>query len=164
MAKRVYLDSSVILAFLKGEAGRGDHVKAALFTASTPGSDLQFVTSVLSLIEITYIENLPGSLEDGFLRIDDFWGTAPILLVEVNAVTAVRGRSMMRDRIRSNQQSNVPSVRKRAADLVHLSTAIWLGVDEFWSYDLSDFSKYPQDDVTVCEPYGEQLLMPGVDL
>ena len=164
MAKRVYLDSSVILAFLKGEAGRGEHVKAALFTASTPGSDLQFVTSVHSLIEITYIENLPGSLEDGFSRIDDFWGTAPIQLIEVNEVAVIRGRAMMRERLRSGQQPELPSARKRAADPVHLSTAIWLKVDEFWTYDGLDFSKYPQQDVTVREPYGEQMLMPGVDL
>lgn len=118
----------------------------------------------LSLTEITYIENLPGSLEDGFAMIDDFWRTAPILLVDVNAIAATHGRMMMRDRLRSSKPSDMPSVRKRAADLVHLSTAIWLEVDEFWTYDVTDFSKYPQQDVTVREPYGEQMLMPGVEM
>lgn len=164
MARRIYLDSCVVLAFLKGEAGRGEQVKAALFNASVSGSEIQFVTSVLSLIEITYIENLPGSLEDGFTTIDDFWRTAPVLLVDVNAVAAILGRTMMRERLRSSQDSGMPSVRKRSADLVHLSTAIWLNVDEFWTYDITDFSKYPQREVTVCEPYGEQLLIPGVEL
>jgi len=162
MAKRIYLDSSVILAFLKGEPGRGDQVKAALFNASGTERSFQFFTSVLSLTEITYIENLPGALEDGFARIDEFWRTAPILLVEVNMVAAVQGRMMMRDRLRTHKQSDVPSVRKRATDLVHLSTAIWLNVDEFWTYDVVDFSKYPQQRVVVREPYGEQMLMPGV--
>jgi len=91
-------------------------------------------------------------------------GTAPILLIEVNEVAVIRGRAMMRERLRSGQQPELPSARKRAADLVHLSTAIWLKVDEFWTYDSLDFSKYPQQDVTVREPYGEQMLMPGVDL
>lgn len=163
MVKRIYLDSSVILAFLKGETGRGDQVKAALFNASGTESSFQFFTSVLSLTEITYIENLPSALEDGFARIDEFWRTAPIALVEVNTVAAVQGRTMMRDRLRTSNQSDMPSVRKQATDLVHLSTAIWLNVDEFWTYDVVDFSKYPQQRVVVREPYGEQMLMPGVD-
>lgn len=164
MAERIYLDSCVILAFLKGEPGRGENIQSALFSASVSGSTIQFVTSVLSLTEITYIESLPGSLEDGFAKIDDFWRTAPILLVDVNTVAASHGRTMMRDRLRSSNRPNLPSVRKRAADLIHLSTAIWLNADEFWTYDVTDFLNYPQQEVTVCESYGDQMLIPGMEL
>lgn len=163
MAKRIVLDSSVIVAFLRGEAERGATVRSALYQATLPQSGIRFFASTVAVAEVAYVEGLAtDTLAEGFQRIDAFWSGSPVQLVEVHSRVAFGGRDLMRTRLVHHDQAQLPAVRKRAADVLHLATAIWLEADEFWTYDVADFARYPQSGVRVCEPYVDQMLLEGI--
>ena len=164
MVSRVYLDSGVILSFLKQEPERVDIVQAALLRSVDPRNGLRFFTSSMSLVEVAYIESTYAPDIDDISLIDTFWASHPIQIVEVNVLTALRGRDLLRNRAMNSNQSQPPLVRKRAADILHLATAEWLSVDEFWTYDLKDFLRYGVETLRICEPYTDQLMLPDFDV
>ncbi len=109
MVRTIYLDAGVILAYLKQEPNRVDVVEAALISAMSDTPKLKFFTCSLSLTEVAYVEGLEQPLEQGFKVIDDFWATAPVEIVEVNQVNALRGRQLLRDRALSNPNPEIAS-------------------------------------------------------
>jgi predicted nucleic acid-binding protein len=159
---RIVLDSSVILSFLRRDPGRGEVVRSALYLASQTPIQTRFLASTVAVAEVAYVEGLATSLSDGFEVIDGFWAASPIQLVEAHAAIAFHARDLMRKRLLQHHQPQFPNVRKRAADVLHLSTAIWLEADEFWTYDVSDFARYPQSIVNVCEPHVSQMMLEGL--
>jgi predicted nucleic acid-binding protein len=160
MPRRVYLDSSVVLSCLKGENERVDVIEAVITEAARSPSNLQLFTSAISLAEVAYVEQLDLKVEEGFLVIDEFWSSVPIVIVEVNQVNALEGRRLLRARTMTHTGSQLPQPRKCAADALHLGTAVWINADEFWTYDVKDFGKYPATSLTVCAPYSEQTPLP----
>lgn len=160
MAKRVYLDSGVILAYLRQEAGRADVIEAALFQSMSSAPDYEFFTSSLSLTEVAYVEGLDGGIDPDFSVIDDFWGSVPITMLEVNEVNAIQGRAPLRERAIANVNPQQAKPKKRAADAIHLATALWLELDEFWTYDTRDLLKYPEHAIIICEPHTRQMMLP----
>lgn len=164
MPRTVYLDSSVVLAYLKGEKERVDIVDAVITEAAKRPGDLHLVTSALSLVEVAYVEQLDSRMEQGFREIDEFWASAPIQIIEVNQVNALEGRRLLRERAAAHTSSQLPQPKKRAADALHLGTAIWMRSDEFWTYDVKDFGRYPVASLTVCAPYSEQTPLPFSDI
>lgn len=153
MANRVYLDSNVVLAYLKQDSGRADIIEAAMTIASADKPEFIFYTSALSLAEVAYIEGLGDDLAESFDAIDLFWASAPILIVEVNEINARRAREILRHRANSNPHPQVPQAKRRSADALHLATAVSLKLDEFWTYDLEDFRKYSVEPLRICNPY-----------
>ncbi len=162
MVDRIVLDSSVILSYLRRDPGRGEVVRSALYQATQTPMQTRFLASTVAVTEVAYVEGLAIPLSDGFEVIDRFWATSPIHLVEAHAAIAFRARDLMRQRLLEHDQPQFPNVRKRAADLLHLSTAIWLAADEFWTYDVADFQRYPQTLVSVCEPHVDQMMLEGL--
>src|SRR5215208_3921656 len=118
MAKRIYLDSGIILAYLRQEAGRVDVVEAALVQAIMERPVYEFFTSSLSLTEVAYVEGLAESLEAGFQLIDEFWRSVPITILEVNEVNALQGRTLLRERAIANPNPQHALPMKRAADAI----------------------------------------------
>lgn len=159
MPKVVALDSSVILAFLRREANRSSIIEAALLAAAEKPDEFQFYASVLTVSEIAYFEDQPELSEADIQLIDEFWDNAPIMLVESNLLIARRARDLFRGRARSAINPQLPKLRKRTLDVLHLATALWLKTDEFWTYDVQDFQKYDSVGVTVCQPYIDQLSL-----
>jgi predicted nucleic acid-binding protein len=160
MPRTIYLDSSVVLAYLKNEKGRVDVIDAVITEATRKTSDFQLITSAISLVEVAYVEQQDSTVEEGFREIDEFWESVPIKIVEVNQINALEGRRLLRARAMANPNPQSPQPKKRAADALHLGTAIWLESDEFWTYDVDDFGKYQVDFLTVCIPFSDQTPLP----
>lgn len=164
MPSTIYLDSSVVPAYLKGEKDRVDVIDTVITKATTNPGDLQLITSAISLAEVAYVEQLDLTMEQGFREVDQFWASAPIMIVEVNQVNALEGRRLLRERAIANPNPQIPQPKRRAADALHLGTAVWMESDEFWTYDTKDFGKYPLTSLTVCAPYSEQTPLPFADI
>lgn len=160
MAKRIYLDSGVILAYLRQEADRADIIEAVLLQAVSSTPEYVFFTSSLSLTEVAYVEGLHEDLPTTFAVIDEFWASVPITMLEVNEVNAIQGRSLLRDRAIANPNPQFARPRTRAADAIHLATALWLELDEFWTYDTRDLLQYPGHAIVICEPHTRQMMLP----
>jgi predicted nucleic acid-binding protein len=160
MPKRIYLESSVHIAYLKEEAERADTIEAVLRKSQEKAVDIEFVTSTISLVEVDYITGLADTLEEDIARIDLYWTHVPIKFIEVNKVNAEQARSLIRYRARNNPHPQIAGARKRASDALHLATAIALPCDDFWTYDTKDFVKYGTNQITISEPYAEQLGLP----
>jgi predicted nucleic acid-binding protein len=160
MSKRVYLDSCVLISFLQNESGRADTVEAALRSAKNKGSDIEFVTSALAITEVAYLTDAAGLLEGDIQAIDDFWDTSGVQFVEINRINAAQARDLLRSRARQIPNIPLSGGRRRAADALHLASAIALPCTEFWTYDTSDFLRYGVSAVRICEPYTEQLGLP----
>lgn len=164
MPKTIYLDSSVVLAYLKGEKGRVDIIEAVITEATRKIGSIRLITSAIALAEVAYVEQLDTTMEDSFREVDRFWASVPITIVEVNQVNALEGRRLLRERAIANPNPQVPQPKRRAADALHLGTAVWMKSDEFWTYDTEDFGKYPVSSLTVCAPYSEQTPLPLSDI
>lgn len=160
MAKTVYLDSCVILDYIRGTQNRTEQLEVAMLQTQEGTGDIAFYSSPLSITEVAYIEteDAPGEVKTQL--IDDFWDTAPIEMVEVHRLNSTIARDLLRQRASEHAFLQIPMARKRAADALHLATAIWLQADEFWTWDVKDFQRYPQTTVVVCEPYLLQTIIP----
>lgn len=153
MPKHIYLESSVHIAYLKEEAERADTIEAALRSAQGQDAHVEFFTSTISLVEVAYSTTLADTLEEDIARIDTFWAYAPIAFIEVNKINAEQARSLIRHRARNNPHPQIAGARRRAADALHLATALAMPCDEFWTYDSGDFVKYGTHQIKITEPY-----------
>lgn len=160
MPRFIYLDSGVILAYIKQEVDRASIIETELLKATEGRSPYTFVTSCLSLTEVAYIESMIETLQPEHDLIDDFWNSAPVQLVEVNEVNARLARELLRSRAKAQTNPQIALAKKRAADALHLATAMQLNALEFWTYDVSDLLKYSVEGITICPPHTDQLALP----
>ena len=143
MSRRVYAETSVILSYMLKTAGRLEMVEAALREATE--KRIELFTSVASIAEISYLTQGKSTREpipDDLDVIDSFWASGPLIIVEINISAAQLARDTFRHRAITKANSALPEARGHVIDALHLGTALWLDVDEFWTYDEKCFGKY----------------------
>ncbi len=119
-----------MLAYVNGEAGRTDNIKA--FLADVDKGAQEIVTSMLSVVEVAFAaeEKAGGKLDPGLQgRIEALWlPNSPIKRVEFHFVIAENARSLIRTAMRDGW-------KLRPADAIHLATAQRMGVKECHTYE-----------------------------
>lgn len=140
--KYIYCDSCVFIAYFNAEAGRVD-VLDQLFDDIQKDKDRKILTSAFSIAEVGYAENeivtvgnrrevrLQQGAED---RLDQFWSDSSLIeLIDVQAILTRNARNLMR-------QAAILKLGLKPPDALHLVSAQFAGVTEFFTYD--DLSKY----------------------
>lgn len=143
MSRRVYAETSVILSYMLKTPERLRTVEAALQEATE--KRIELFTSVASIAEISYLtqnESTREPLSDDLHIIDGFWASGPMIIAEINISAARLARDVFRHRAIGKANPALPSARVHVIDALHLGTALWLDVDEFWTYDEKCFGKY----------------------
>lgn len=160
MSDLVYAETSVFLSYMLEIPERIGTIEAILREASK--GELEFHTSVASIVEIAFLTSQAGSVVGGYLAIiEQFWASSPITIVENNISTARLARDILRDRALANKGGTTPKAKTRVLDSLHLATAVWIGADEFWTYD-NDFSQYQEavgDRIKICAPHTSNPML-----
>jgi predicted nucleic acid-binding protein len=125
---KLYWDSCVLLAYLKGEAERLSKIEPILDDAHD--GKIEIVTSTISITEVAYVKDaaLPASDAELDKKIEEFWHSVPVRLVEFFDLIAQDAAQLVRN-------ANRRSFRLRPMDAIHLATAQRMGVDEFNTYE-----------------------------
>lgn len=123
-----YWDSSVFLAWIKGEQGRADTCEAIIGDARE--GRCVICTSTLTLVEVTKARRGPLQVDRGIEdQIVTFFRNEYIELVPLDYVIATRSRRLIWD---------FPFLGPR--DAAHLATGLHLACDPIESYD-DDFRR-----------------------
>lgn len=123
-----YLDSCVLLAWIKEEEGRVRDVQALLHDAAR--GDVGLVASVLSITEVAKGATDAGEYGmESRSRIDKLWlPGSPISVIEFHRLTAEAARDLLR-------VSHDTSTALKPLDAIHLATAVRHGVEALYTYD-----------------------------
>lgn len=126
----VYWDSCVFLSYLEKTPSRIGTLDAVVEEARQ--KHILIVTSTLSIAEVAYAaqERTAGSPNPAILDlIDGLWNDPTVVLVlEFNRVIAEQARDIVRRGLFERRSL-------KAADAVHLATAVNRGVSDFHTYD-----------------------------
>ena len=158
MPRRIYVETCVILALLRREAGRIETVEPIFDAAGDEKPQLELWTSTVSIVEVARVaDDFPVSLAD-LERIKVFWSSKIVGMIDVDPTVAELARDLLHDR-QASANTNVEKFnrRKRICDSLHLASAISAGCEEFWTYEESDFAKYGTARIVICSPYSYQL-------
>ena len=128
--RRSYLDSSVIIAFLKGESGRCPIVTDILKTAED--DKLQLYTSAFTIAEVCRLPSNTGTFgEKESEKALAFFDYDIVTLIDIDRRT---GEQAHRFCVKYNL---------RAGDAIHLASALKAGCDTLWAWD-DKFTKKSQ--------------------
>ncbi len=154
-----YWDSCVFLAFLNGESDR-DNVVWSSYVEITERNQ-KIYTSTIAIVEASHSKD---EREDKRLdqevvqKLEMFWNSKSIVLVELNPIIARNARNIIRDNISQG-------IKLTPKDAVHISTAKFVNtylnnvILEFHTYDnkLEKFTDLLS--IPVKKPYCNQLLL-----
>ncbi|HUW65686.1 MAG TPA: type II toxin-antitoxin system VapC family toxin [Spirochaetia bacterium] len=116
----VYIETSMVIAFLKGEEGRVEESKAALFEAEK--GHIRAITSALTIAEVVKVEG-GVVIEESERLIDDFFVQPWLRVVMVDRRVATKARHIGR-------QFNL-----KPADAIHVATAVLYQAQYIYTYD-----------------------------
>jgi len=147
LAGPAYWDSNLFLAYLESTTGQIEAIDALLAKFSR-GPDPGIVTSVLSIVEVAFIEDekqrrrlVPG--------LDDFlgtiWADPAIRVVDLTTTIAAEARRMLRD-------SLLVGPRLKPPDAIHLATARSANVGYFFTRDAALIRHTGRYDFAIVEP------------
>jgi predicted nucleic acid-binding protein len=151
MIRRFYWENSAFVAWLNREAGRFEVCDAILRSAEK--GELRIVTSAITLVELFgySLADFHGKSIDGETvrqiedKIKDLFKTEFIEIVSVDRFIAQKAHDIRRD---------TPQLRKKSIDAIHLSSAIFTGVDEMHSYDADDLLRLsPFSGLKIVQPH-----------
>ncbi len=150
-------DACIFLAYFNNEPERADTVAALLEEIRESRGQRKIAASVLSQIEVAYSaqemsENaLDGPIDD---RIQSFWRSDLIELVDVNPWIADKARTVIR-------KARLLGFQVRSIDATQIATALWLSAVELFSYDPHLKRLDSQFGVRIRDPYVTQLRLPS---
>src|SRR5438874_2710843 len=120
-AEAVYLDASVLLAYVSGEEGRAEVVGQVL-TAAAEGK-LQLRTSTISIAEVAvgvWDVAAAAPTREAEAAIDLLWHPESVIgLIDASSAVMRRARDMIR-------KAKVLGYGLRSADAIHLASAVTL--------------------------------------
>jgi predicted nucleic acid-binding protein len=116
----VYIETSMIIAFLKGEEGRVEESKAALFEAEK--GHIRTMTSAFTIAEVVKVEG--GTIvEKSEKMIEDFFKQPWLRIVMVDRRVATKARRIARE------------LSLKPADAIHVATALLYQAQYIYTYD-----------------------------
>jgi predicted nucleic acid-binding protein len=139
----VYLETTVFLAHLKGEAGRIEDCKAVMTQAEA--GDITAITSTVTLTEVIKIPggHLPESVE---VTIDAMFQSKWLHLVQLDRLVATQARQIARKH------------RLTPLDAIHVASAIARGADKLLTYDQKILDIGSVGHMVICQPAGQRVL------
>ena len=147
-----YWDSCVFLSYLEDDPDRVAHIES--FFNKAVESDIQIVTSTLSVTEVAYTsyEKAAGLfLPEEEQRVEALWHS-PVVLIEYHLTIATKAREL----IRTSFEARGP--RLKPLDAIHAATALQHNVRFFHTYDKKLIRALePLVPFVVCEPLADQL-------
>ena len=154
----VYCDANVFLAYFNAEAGRVNTLEQ-LFEEVQKDSQRKIVTSVVSITEVSHVaeekhrNRLNSKIYD---KLESFWGDMSLIeFIDFNELIARQARDVIRQAISMK-------FSLRSNDAIHLISAKYVGVNEFFTYDhkLEKFSSIVG--YSIREPYVNAPQLPLV--
>ncbi len=136
--RRVYWDANVFLSFIEARSDRIATLDALLADASAERG-IEIWTSTFSIAEVAYAEvERTGQALDPLMEeaIDSLWEDGTVRFAEFSSVVAREARRLVREAMLRNVtavSTKPPALKPN--DSVHLATALYIGVDEFHTYD-----------------------------
>ena len=152
----VYWDSCVPLSYINGIEERVQHIDPLMRRS---GETFQIVTSVITITEVAFakFEQDQKLLDQGIeVKIGKLWQPgAPIKLVEVYELIALRARGLMRAALEKGWSL-------KPADALHLATADQLKCKEFHTYDerLEKFAELTDNKFPITPPISNEPHLP----
>lgn len=155
----VYCDSCVFLAYFKAETGRVRTLEQ-LFDEVQNSPNRKLLTSVISITEVAQVaeekaQHKPSTSVETDL--DEFWADSSLLdFIEFHEPMARNARELIRQAISLG-------FRLKPVDAIHLASAKYAGVAEFFTYDNKLFKFSASLDYDILEPYVSQPRLPKMD-
>jgi predicted nucleic acid-binding protein len=157
---RIYWDANCCIAYFQKEPAHFATVETLLHEANV-AKTIQIVTSVLSIMEVTFTEmerksGVLSAAEQAIL--DRFWsGSGGILLVDFNESVGRHARDIRCDDFTSHSIKT-----KKTADLIHIATARYMGVDQVHSTDPHVLRYHGRYGLSVTPPFTAKMRLPGI--
>lgn len=155
----IYCDSCVFLSYFKAEAGRVQTIEQLLEEVQN-NPNRKLLTSVISITEVSHVaeEKDRKKLRADFEKeLDSFWADSTVLdFIEFHEPMARKARELIRRAISLGYSL-------KPADAIHLASAKYAGVSEFFTYDDKLFKFSNSIDFDIREPYVSQPRLPNMD-
>jgi predicted nucleic acid-binding protein len=159
--KRVYWDSCVFLGLVNPEEAKHQACRAVQVDAED--GNIEIVTSAFTLTEV-FKKKCEGKArplsEEGDERIEQYFQSPYIFLVQVDRNIATHARRLMRRH----------SELEKPQDAIHLASALRLNVDEMHTYDGADLLRLngvclraDGAPLVICTPRVERESLPLLD-
>jgi predicted nucleic acid-binding protein len=153
----VYCDANVFLAYFNAEAGRVE-ILDQLFEDIQKDNQRKLITSVITITEVSHVavEKTRHKPDKAILDVlDHFWGDSSLIeFVDLNELIARQSRDLIRHAISLKYAL-------RTNDSIHLTSAKYAAVSEFFTYDakLTKFSSITG--YTIQEPFTQSPRLPN---
>jgi predicted nucleic acid-binding protein len=147
--RKPYIESSVFIAFIKGETQKGNHdcekVVGSILEAAKRGL-FQIFTSSLTIAEVFKNKKSIGLTEQQNADLRPYFREAYIQLIEVDRAIGERANELCRTHQRS---LDIPALRPN--DAIHLASAERAGCEVLLAYD-PDLTKQSHESLDIRWP------------
>jgi predicted nucleic acid-binding protein len=153
-----YWDSNLFIAYLNGDDEDQLRVVSDLL-ALAERNEISLYSSAITALEVAYsaAEFKANSLAtETSATIDAFWKGGIITTVEIDVMTALYGRDLMRQGLEKGDEA----WKIKPRDALHLASAARLPVKEMHTWDGRLYKWSEMVGVTVCAPYLTQPPLP----